>query len=665
MTPIASLKEVVNALLRGHARALPPSAFVPVRARRLRNARVVWINWPLLRELGADVGRIGLTPQVERVFLHAFAYRIQSEGDDPAAFVGPAKVFHADRYGGDGVAPNTGSGRAAAIGLTQIKGIGTTPLVDPATPHEHRHGNLYLGDALREAAWGELNHLETPHGSNRVLAVIDVGSAFALADGRLRRRGLLIRALPLRPAHFILNFYAKPEPTEFRRLQRQLARVLAGESALPAGQRIRSGLLQLAQRSAQQHATLMAYRAPHGAMSSSNIELSGKLLDFETQSTQPGHGPTLAVPGSMYRSDSVTSLSTMLRSLAFSATLGLPKSLSRAVPSHAELVSTLVAAHGQALLVQLMTLCGFPEFLLGLRPPTPCYVRLATCIQELACEGGEPTAIERGVPAWTGTYDIGNLLFCLACLHRQGVHVAKRALAEARGDGKLTSLIESYVAFRAELDEAASSQGVAPQVLDELVLRVAAVRNAKRPALYLPQLQRKNALILAQYLGKNDAAIVSRQIEGLIDGNRRFFADSSEQCVIREWSDRVSGARVCYSFIPHKGYLLEVMAPVQQGLVHFFGQQLALASAAVATASVRLGRPGKRGVRQRFEMSRAGGALRLGVWLEPEVVRFAVRLEASAQATVPLFFDPLPRAYFNGVRRIQRGRVLRQPIAPT
>jgi hypothetical protein len=667
MNSIATLKKVVGALVSAHADSLPSSAFVPVRARRLRNARVVWVNWPLLRELGADVGPTGLTPQVERVLLHAFAYRIQGEGDDPAAFVGRAKLFRADRYGGDGVAPNTGSGRAAAIGVMQIKGIGVTPLADPTTPHEHRHGNLYLGDALREAAWGELNHLETPHGSNRVLAVIDVGSEFTLADGRLRRRGLLIRPLPLRPAHFMLNFYANPEPTEFRRLQQHLARALSVEQvgrALPAAQRIRSGLLQLAQRSAQQHATLMAHRAPHGAMSSSNIELSGKLLDFETQSTQPGHGPTLAIPGSRYRSDSATSLSTMLRTLAFSATLGLPKRLSRAVPSHAELASTLVDAHGQALLSQLMTLCGFPEFVLGVQPPTACYVRLAMRIQDLACDEGEPTGIERGVPAWTGTYDVGNVLFCLACLHHRGMHVAKRALVEARSDGKLTALIESYFTFRDELDEVARVQGVAPEVLDELVIRVASVRNAKRPELYLPQLQRRNALILADYLGKSDAAIVGRQIESLIDGNRRFFADSPAKCVIREWTDRVSGATVRYSFVPHKGYLLEVMAPAQQGLVHFFGQQLALASDAAASASMRLGSPGKPAVRQRFKVSREPGAVRLGAWLDPEVVRFAIRLEASSSATEPLLFDPLPRAYFSGVRRIQRGAPLRQAIAP-
>lgn len=81
-------------------------------------------------------------------------------------------------------APMGGSGRAAARGIIQLKGIGSTPLVDPSSPFDHRHGALYLEDAIREATWGEINHEEAHAISSRMTKaslVLDVDRPRELA----------------------------------------------------------------------------------------------------------------------------------------------------------------------------------------------------------------------------------------------------------------------------------------------------------------------------------------------------------------------------------------------------------------------------------------------------------------------------------------------------
>jgi hypothetical protein len=677
MSELKQLKRVLSKLLDGIPSHLPSGAFVPVYARRLRHARVVWVNWPLLRELGADVdphGLVaerepqGLSPDVEQILLRAFAWRIPDEEGDTSTFVGRPRAFYADRYGGDGVAPNMGSGRAASAGLIQIKGIGMTPLVHPSTPFEHRHGSLSLGDALREAAWSELNHAEAPHGSNRVLAIVDAATSYTLPDGRVRRRGLLVRLSPVRPAHFIPNMHSRQSGQEFRELQRHLARSLPlprRARAFVPTTRLRFGLLELAGRAGEQHAALMAHRAPHGALSSSNLELSGRLLDFETQSTQPGHGSTLAIRGSAYRSDSASSLNEMLRSLAFSAALGLPERLAQAVPSQRELQDALVHAHGQMLMHRMMALCGFPEFLLALGASSAGYAALANRIHDVAFEPAEPTLIERGVPAWTGRYDVGAVLYCLACLRRKGLLEAKRLLLRPRSPEKLVELVQEYFTFREELDELASARGYSTQQLDELIIRLACVRNAKRPNLYLPQLQKRNALILQRYVASGSSALLQCRIDDLIEGNRRFFPDAPTRCVLRHWQDRVGGAQVTYSFVPHRGYVLELTAPAVRGHARFFGHRASVANRGTLPVSVRLGARGGKAAPRRFELALdSGGNLRLALLLDPDLVRFAVCLDPErSRNSSHVVFEPLPRMYLQGVRQIERHERLAQKVS--
>src|ERR1700681_3918252 len=58
--------------------------------------------------------------------------------------VAPQRVALADRYGGMGIGPNGGSGRAGYLAGVHIKGIGPTDLIGSGNDGFHATGSMYL-----------------------------------------------------------------------------------------------------------------------------------------------------------------------------------------------------------------------------------------------------------------------------------------------------------------------------------------------------------------------------------------------------------------------------------------------------------------------------------------------------------------------------------------
>lgn len=588
---------------------LPPDAFVRFPARRLQNARVVWVNWSLLRDWGVDVPTGGLTDDLERTLLDHLAWAVPvAEGDGRTEHVGPPKQFYADRYAGEGIGINAGSGRAGTVGAIQIKGIGTTPLAHRHSDHEHRHGALYLEEAMREAVWSELDHLEMPHGANRVLAVIDAMAVVPMPDGRRRRRGLLARPFPLRPAHYLVSPRHKVDPRSFQQRQRTIidgfAAVAGPRIRGGAPRQLRDGFVALVDRLAAQHATLMAQRVPHGGLSASNVELSGRLLDFGSQTAQPGHGNTKILRNTPFESNAHTYVLDAVRSLAVAVGLGVSRDLARVIPDPDRLVDRFRVTHARTLYARLIALCGFPGFLLRHEARTAAYWRLARCLEDVAFAPGPPVVIERRTPRWLGDVDLGAALYSLACLRRRG---PARAIALMTSDprGKVAALIRAYFEFRVALDRHARTYRLDDRALDDLIVRLAAIRNESRDTLYLRRLRRNNSAVLRAYMASNDPRLISDRIEHLIARNRRVFSDAARCCVLREWHDRSTSAVVRYVFVPRRGYALEE--------------------------------------RRGSESTR--------VWLTPDVTRHAG-------------LELLPRVYFDGVTQVTRDRTLPRAILP-
>lgn len=206
MASAESLKSLANGKPR---HGLPEETYVSVETRRLKNARVLWVNFEALRRMGVEVPAEGLTAAFEQQLLEEFAYIVPDKNQ--RIFTDHTKKFYADRYGGGGMNGNLGSGRAAIAGAFQIKGIGVTPMVGPKVEDRaHATGGVGYREGMLESVWSVLLNHELPHGANEVIVLIDTGlNTPAVGDLNIQPRLLVVRQDPLRPAHFMRNQYVE------------------------------------------------------------------------------------------------------------------------------------------------------------------------------------------------------------------------------------------------------------------------------------------------------------------------------------------------------------------------------------------------------------------------------------------------------------------------
>src|SRR5688572_33345624 len=106
--------------------ALGEASFAPFNAVRVPGT-VLWVNFELARELGFDVPRSNqLTPALQEQLIAKLSLRAVTRRED----VGDKEIvtMYADRYGGDGVSPALGAGRAGFLrdANLYVKGIGFT-----------------------------------------------------------------------------------------------------------------------------------------------------------------------------------------------------------------------------------------------------------------------------------------------------------------------------------------------------------------------------------------------------------------------------------------------------------------------------------------------------------------------------------------------------------
>lgn len=259
--------------------------------------KVVWCNFELARQLGFSVPRSNqLTPEFHEQLLNLSLRALPADED----LQGREKIImYADKYGGDGLGPALGAGRAGFLsyGNLYVKGIGFTPLFkhNDADDFAHSHGGVHTDDCLVEAVFGEVNENLFVQGSSRVLAIIDQGKYVTPPSGRRIPIALVVRAgAQLRPGHLLIRW---------RRKDSQLAKFI--DIAAATGQLvtrrersinselpdIKATMLRILDDHARTAAESFRWRMIHGALSSSNMDISGAMLDLPTQSTQPRTAP--------------------------------------------------------------------------------------------------------------------------------------------------------------------------------------------------------------------------------------------------------------------------------------------------------------------------------------------------------------------------------------
>lgn len=259
---------------------LPKTSYVPFIAHRAPNAQVVWKNESLISSYALDQN-----DDLDKWLRDNYAFttlKLDSNIDSENR-----KQFYAERYGGQLLAGNGGSGRAGINGKFQCKGIGPTPLVGANTVDSYSSGKASLVEMINEALWGEVCHVLLPHGAVRCLAVIDLG----FSDSEGMRCGIAVRENEFRLAHFESSPYFRIK-NNFQMVQ-EAKRTHSAiksftkccESIYGSCNNIHDGLEKFVSRFAVQLAYAQFFRLSHGSLTSSNISLSAKYIDFGTMSS--------------------------------------------------------------------------------------------------------------------------------------------------------------------------------------------------------------------------------------------------------------------------------------------------------------------------------------------------------------------------------------------
>lgn len=251
--------------------------------------RILWFNFELARECGFDVPP-AMSPEFHSRLIQMFSLRAMRpdeslDGREPV-------ILYADRYGGADIEPCLGAGRAGFLctGNFYLKGIGHTPLYrrNENDDFQHTHGGLSLRESMFEAVFGEVDHKLLTQGAARILAIIDQGD-YTVYPNRFREpRAIVVRAgAQLRPAHLFARGLKGDRRFElFLRMARATGQLIGGASP-----DLKATMLRIVEDHALTAAELFRWRMLHGAISLSNTELSGAMLDTTTQSAQPRTAP--------------------------------------------------------------------------------------------------------------------------------------------------------------------------------------------------------------------------------------------------------------------------------------------------------------------------------------------------------------------------------------
>jgi hypothetical protein len=274
--------------------ALGEAWFAPFPAVRAPGT-VLWVNFELARELGFDVPRSNqLTPALQAQLLAKLSLRALTPGQGvPDTEI---VTMYADRYGGDGVSPALGAGRAGFLREANlyIKGIGFTPLFKHNDKDDfvHSHGGVHLEDCMSEAIFGEVDHNLFELGASRIVAIIDQGLFVTEPSGRRRHIAVAARTGPqLRPGHLLAKRVRGGRSPlemliEITRATRQLVMQVGTETP-----DLSATMFRVIDDHARAAADSFRWRMIHGALSPSNMDVSGAMLDLPTQSTQPRTAP--------------------------------------------------------------------------------------------------------------------------------------------------------------------------------------------------------------------------------------------------------------------------------------------------------------------------------------------------------------------------------------
>lgn len=522
---------------------LPAEQYVAVTAKRLTRARVLWVNVEYFRELGFQIPNKEISPELSEILLDLFAYGIPSPDDQPESFGKKEITLYADRYTGR----KRGSGRAASFLSAipvQSKGPGITPLGDAWKSKvkknqpvaDHANGKASVDEGVREAIWGELNFRNLPYGGNRVLALISRGTDSDYPHDEHHSDVIIIREDPLRPAHFMsltgetlktYNFKVNKVET-YEKLAAAIDPQFEGEK-----KHIGEMLYEYVDRVAAQYArTYAGINYFHGATSISNIEVSGRFLDYGTQTTQNGRGFISVLDHQESARDVDEIKRILVKNFIEGVSMRLPDDVE--VPDADVMLEQFDEAYLKYSRFEYLKLIGLPVHLAEKFLQTKNGKRLADELEHIATTGAYPYSGKQLPPDELVTsYDFPKIIDALSIQdEEQRTQKLKKLIDQKEDRPRMRSLIKVYDTVMSEALEMAKAEGVKTKVFRKFVRIASQERNKPNVGLARSEMFRElrplvkafeteDSKISIRQIGLQSVNNISDYINQKVQNNRR------------------------------------------------------------------------------------------------------------------------------------------------
>lgn len=498
--------------------ALGEAAFAEFDAIRVPG-KVAWCNFELLRELGFDVPLTNqLTAAFEEELLSRFSLQSLFATDNDAGDKEIVKLY-ADRYGGDGVTPALGAGRAGFLREANlyVKGLGFTPLFrhNDKDDFVHSHGGVHFEDCLAEAIFGEVDHNLFELGANRIVAIIDQGKFVTEPSGRQRHVALAVRTgTQLRPGHFLARRVpGSRSPLElFISITRATGQLITQpDSGLPD---LSATMLRIIDDHARTAADSFRWRMIHGALSASNMDMSGAMLDLPTQSAQPRTAPifmldyALSVYGTEHQERGFY-LADMYRRIRRATDAATRLRFNAHWINVSNQMDLCYARH---LRLRLLTAAGLRTHVAEELQQTELAQRFMNVLLALAALRNPGTScIARKVVTDVSVVDVFGLLGSLAA-NCGPIYKGNRFHVRAK-QRRVGQLADEFASVYRELMEAAAKHYENRAVMERSIAARAAFENQPLDALYCYPLLQDLDRAIAEYKASGDAQIISAAID--------------------------------------------------------------------------------------------------------------------------------------------------------
>lgn len=267
---------------------LGDSMLVSFAVRRLRSARVLWLNERWMLQNGLDPFSSSERSKFVSTLLTNFGVAAVVDGAHPAEHGELPANLYADRYGSSDGTSFGGSGRCGSKDGFIAKGIGRTPLISKSADARHRTGLMSLAEAFKEAMCSEIAFRELPWGAVPVVAIIDADFKFTIpGDTRTYAAGIVIRPSFVRPAHFERSIFFGAAGSKDSEQFQDAVRVKTAIRRAVERPDIYPSITETFLRLAQQIGAARALRLWGGRVLTSNFSIDGAYADFGAFRSMP------------------------------------------------------------------------------------------------------------------------------------------------------------------------------------------------------------------------------------------------------------------------------------------------------------------------------------------------------------------------------------------